>query len=152
MRMITYASKKIVTNILLTDRFAIVFFGLDFPRTVHCFDCSLVTHLAETFLIPKYLCKMLSTRSLEMPVASAILRIVTRRSLIIISWILSTISSVVTPFQTFKFRCLIFNYWYRRCRVPVNSFQFCVIATVHFNSQKQVITAQYSILISFVKM
>lgn len=56
------------------------------------------THLTKSFRIRKYACKMLSTRSVEMPTVSAISHLVTRRSSIMIPLILSTISSVVTSF------------------------------------------------------
>ena len=56
------------------------------------------THLADSFLMSKYSCKMWCTRSVEMPTASATSHTFILLSSNIIPWILSTISGVMTSF------------------------------------------------------
>lgn len=113
----------------------------------------------------KYLWKMLSTRSVEMPAASAILPLITRRlsfhifySPFLVQWpLLDDLETLIikNAFTTaFKYRCSILNCWYRKCRILINIVQFSIDLLVYFLLQKQVSnhTVRYSILFIFVKM
>ena len=61
---------------------------------IHC-----STHLAESFLMHKCVCKILTTRSVEMDTISAISRTYTFGSFKIISWILLIISGMMISFR-----------------------------------------------------
>jgi hypothetical protein len=86
------------------------FFGLLLNSSKHCFEVVIRfrllstvskrgTHLADSFVIPKYSCTIFCTGSDEMPTISTISLIFIRRSANTISWILWIISSVVTSIE-----------------------------------------------------